>query len=185
MTRNVLAVCAFRVNVEHIFNMIRDICNWWCEHLSAETIWMLCLIKYYKWSTLLNDPINDDDNEKNVSVLKTQVHEIIVLNELTITDDEKSYEFMKTLWQWAAAAKCSVMSVDNDNNSESDNIEADNLKTDKLAELDQRKTRAEQSETSDIFVVIDDVSESSEQSDTAVSSSLDDLITSSSAVWKI
>ena len=111
--------------------------------------------------------------------------EIIVLNELTITDDEESYEFMKTLWQQAAAAKCSAMSVNSDSNSESDNIETDNLKTDELAELDQRKTRAEQSETSDSFVVIDDVSEGSEQSDTAISSSSDDLITSSSAVWKV
>ena len=73
------------------------------------------------------------------------------------------------------------MSVDNDNNSKSDNIETDNLKTDELAELDQRETRAEQSETSDSFIVIDNVLESSEQSDTAVFSSSDDLIISSSA----
>ena len=111
--------------------------------------------------------------------------EIIVLNELTITDDEESYEFMKISQQQAAAAKCSVMSVDSDSNSESDNIETDNLKTDELAELDQREMRAEQSETSDSFIMIDDVSESSEQSDTAVFSSLNDFIISSSAVWKI
>ena len=110
------------------------------------------------------------------------MHKIIVLNEVTITDDEESYEFIKTPQQQAAAAKHSVMSVNSDSNSESDNIETDNLKTDELAELDQRKMRAEQSETSDSFVMIDDVLEGSEQSDTAVFSSSDDFIISSSAV---
>ena len=71
------------------------------------------------------------------------MHKIIVLNELIITDDKESYEFIKISQQWAATAKHSVILVYSNSNSESDNNETDNLKTDELTKLNQREIKAE------------------------------------------
>ena len=48
MTKNILSISVFNINVEWLFNTARDVCHYCQNHLNADTIEIIMLLKWYE-----------------------------------------------------------------------------------------------------------------------------------------
>ena len=94
MMRNIFAVFISDMKVEHIFNIIKDIYNWWHDYFSAATIQIFYIIKYHK-QTILLKKFENEKSDKNIFIIEIQIWEVSILNKLIITDNKENFKFIK------------------------------------------------------------------------------------------
>ena len=78
MTKNILLISAFDVDIEWIFNTAHDICHYHQNHLNSDTIKMIMLMKWYEKLELWKFEKNSDSsNEKKKQKLKQMKYKLI------------------------------------------------------------------------------------------------------------
>ena len=54
MTKDILSIPIFNINIERLFNTIRDVYYYYRNRLNGDTIEIIILVKWYKKLELLN-----------------------------------------------------------------------------------------------------------------------------------
>ena len=96
MTKNILVILLAEVEVEQMFNLRWNICNYWQDHLHEEIIKKIIIIKYVHQKNMINEIllsemklkkiiINDDKNSS-----ETEKNNYIINEEKKLI---KSYHF--------------------------------------------------------------------------------------------
>ena len=68
MTKNILSISAFDIDVEQIFNTAHDICHYCQNHFNSDIIKMIMLMKWYKKFELWKFEKNSDSSNKKKKI---------------------------------------------------------------------------------------------------------------------
>ena len=62
MTKNILSISASDIDIEWFFNTARDVCHYYWNHLNADTIKIIMLLKWYEKLKLATAEQNSSQN---------------------------------------------------------------------------------------------------------------------------
>ena len=91
MTKNIFSISASDINVEQLFNTVWDTCHYHWNHLNADTIKIIILIKWYEKLELWTS----EDESDSSKIVRSQM---IDMNE--VLTDEQSISVQKENVEW-------------------------------------------------------------------------------------
>ena len=112
MTKNILSISTFDVNVEWIFNTAYDICHYCWNCLNSDTIEMIMLMKWYEKFKLWKFEKNFDlfNEKKNESWNKWNMNWWIIWYNDTRDDWMRDWkQWWKYAWYWQWVAWCNIL----------------------------------------------------------------------------
>ncbi len=108
MTKDILSISASDVDVEQLFNTARDVCHYHQNHLNADTIEIIMLLKWYEKLKLATAEQNSSQNSDLFTADKNQEIDVkkSLMNEQSL--NVKNENHCEIVWKTDSSEKSDV-----------------------------------------------------------------------------
>ena len=93
MIKNILSISAFNIDIKQLFNTARDVCHYHQNHLNADTIKIIMLLKWYKKLKLATAEQNSSQNSDLFIADKNQEIDVkkLLMNEQNLNVKDENH----------------------------------------------------------------------------------------------
>ena len=108
ITKNILSISAFDIDIEWLFNTARDVCHYHQNHLNADTIEIIMLLKWYEKLKLATAEQNLSQNSDLFTANKNQKIDVkkLLINEQSF--NVKNENHCEIIWKTDNSEKNNV-----------------------------------------------------------------------------